>query len=177
LGAGNQQERLSTIEAKRWFLAGIIEGEGSLCVSIKEHKASKYGFFVDPEFYIYQHKKGISILKMAKEIFGTGRIYSKPGNENVMVFAITCRRSLKEKVIPFLEKYMIFSSKREEIRRFKEIVDALESKEHLRPEGMIRIVEKAYAMNSAGKGKKRGKSLKEIVERILRDHTPDTPKK
>ena len=94
-----------------------------------------------------------------------------------MVFAITCRRSLKEKVIPFLEKYMIFSSKKEEIRRFKEIIDALESKEHLRPEGMIRIVEKAYAMNSAGKGKKRSRSLKEIVERILRDHTPDTPKK
>src|ERR1700727_2635803 len=54
--ADNQQERLSVSEKKCWFLAGLIEGEGSLCVSIKNHKPSRFGYLVHPEFFIYQHK-------------------------------------------------------------------------------------------------------------------------
>jgi len=40
--AVNQQESLSTHEKQCWFLAGLIEGEGSLCISIKEHKPSRF---------------------------------------------------------------------------------------------------------------------------------------
>jgi hypothetical protein len=35
--AGNQQESLSSEEQRRWFLAGVIEGEGSWCVRIARH--------------------------------------------------------------------------------------------------------------------------------------------
>lgn len=176
MGGANQQERLSTAEAKKWFLAGFIEGEGSLCVSIKEHPSARFGYYVDPEFFIYQHKSGVALLKMAQEIFGTGRIAPKPGNEDVLVFSIVSRHSLKEKVIPFFEKYMVFSAKREIFQRFKEIVEAMEErKEHLTPEGLVRIVEKAYAMNPASKGKERKRPLQEVVGRILRGRTPDTP--
>lgn len=175
MGGANQQERLSIAEAKKWFLAGFIEGEGSLCVSIKEHPSARFGYYVDPEFFIYQHKSGIALLKMAQEIFGTGRIAPKPGNEEVLVFSIVSRRSLKEKVIPFFEKYMVFSAKRQVFERFKEIIEAMEGrKEHLTPEGLVRIVEKAYAMNPANKGKERKRPLQEVVDRILRGRTPDT---
>lgn len=176
MGGANQQERLSMAEAKKWFLAGFIEGEGSLCVSIKEHPNSKFGYLVDPEFFLYQHKSGVKLLEMAKEIFGTGRIAPKSGSEGVLVFSIVNRRSLKERVIPFFEKYMIFSTKRDVFRHFKEIVEAMEDrKEHLTPEGLARIVEKAYAMNPASKGKERKRPLHEVIERILRGRTPDTP--
>ncbi len=176
MGGANQQERLSMAEAKKWFLAGFIEGEGSLCVSIKEHPTSKFGYLVDPEFFLYQHRSGIKLLEMAKELFGTGRIAPKSGSEGVLVFSIVSRRSLKERVIPFFEKYMIFSTKRDVFERFKEIVEAMEErKEHLTPEGLARIVEKAYALNPASKGKERKRTLQEVVERILRGRTPDTP--
>jgi hypothetical protein len=176
MGGANQQERLSTTEAKRWFLAGFIEGEGSVCVSIKEHPAARFGYYVDPEFFIYQHKSGVALLKLAQEVFGSGRITPKPGSEDVLVYSITNRRTLKEKVIPFFEKYMIFSAKREVFQRFREIVEAMEDrKEHLTPEGLARIVEQAYAMNPASKGKERKRPLHEVVERILRGRTPDTP--
>ncbi|KUK26105.1 MAG: Homing endonuclease [Acetothermia bacterium 64_32] len=173
MGGANQQERLSNTEAARWFLAGLIEGEGSFAVSIKEHPTARYGFYVDPEFFIYQHKSGRRLLEMAKEIFGTGRIYPKPGNPEVLVFAITARRSLKEKVLPFVERYMVFSTKKKELQLFVEIVEALERKEHHSAFGLARIVEKAYALNPAGKGRERKRPLLEVLERILRGHTPD----
>ena len=175
MGGADQQERLSIAEAKKWFLAGCIEGEGSLCVSIKNHPGSKFGYLVDPEFFLYQHKSGIKMLELAREVFGTGRIIPKVGNEDVLVYSIASRRTLHEKVIPFFESYMIFSAKRDIFLRFKEIVEAMEyRKEHLTPEGLVRIVEKAYAMNPGSKGKERKRSLEEVIERILRGHTPDT---
>jgi len=174
MSAANQQERLSTTEAKNWFLAGVIEGEGSVCVSIKEHPTARFGYLVDPEFFLYQHRTGIKLLHLAQEVFGTGRISPKPGNESVLVYSIASRRSIEEKVLPFIDKYMVFSSKLPIYRRFKEIVEAMGRKEHWTPEGMARIVEKAYAMNPFGKGKERKRPLKEVTDRILRGHTPDS---
>ncbi len=173
LGAGNQQERLSQDEKLKWFLAGFIEGEGSVCVSIKAHPTAKYGFYVDPEFFLYQKGEGIKLLEFVKEMFGTGKIFPKQGNEQVLVYGIWCRRSLKEKVLPFLKKYMVFSPRQNKYRIFCEIVEALENKEHQSPEGLARIVEKAYALNPEAKGKQRKRELKEILSRILRGHTPD----
>jgi LAGLIDADG endonuclease len=171
----NQQERLSVQEAKKWYLAGCIEGEGSLCVSMKTHESSKFGFLVDPEFFLYQHYSGVKMLNLAQEIFGTGSIRPKVGNEDVLVFSIVSRKSLYERVIPFYEKYMCFSAKWEIFLRFKEIVIAMEErKEHRTPHGLVELVKKAYQMNPASKGKERKRPLNEVIDRILRGHTPDT---
>lgn len=178
MGGANQQERLSQSEQARWFLAGFIEGEGSVFVSIKHHETSRYGFYVDPEFHLVQHQSGLQILELAKNIFQCGRIFPKPGSENCLTYAISCRRSLWEKVVPFFETYVVpYSCKRQTFERFKEILECMNRKEHHNPEGLARIVEMAYAMNPAAKGKQRLRSLQDVRDRILRGHTPDTLEK
>ncbi len=175
MGGANQQERLSSTERARFFLAGFIEGEGALTVSIKAHPTARFGYYVDPEFFLYQHHSGRQLLELARATFQTGRIYPKPGNPEVLVYAITDRRSLREKVIPFFERYIVpYSCKRETFERFREILDMMDHQEHLTPDGLVRIVEKAYAMNPSGKGRQRSSSLAEVRERILRDHMPTT---
>jgi hypothetical protein len=174
MGGANQQERLEVTEEAKWFLAGFIEGEGSLLVSIKHHETSRYGYYVDPEFHLVQHRSGLPLLKLAQQVFGTGRIFPRPGSPNCYVYAIHCRRSLWEKVVPYFEKYVVpFSCKRETFYRFREILELMNQGEHRRPEGLARIVEKAYALNPAAKGKQRLRPLHEVISRILRDHTPD----
>jgi LAGLIDADG endonuclease len=176
VGAGNQQERLSHTEEAKHFLAGFIEGEGALCVSIKQHATSRFGYLVDPEFFLYQHESGRRVLELAREIFGTGAIVPKSGSPKVLVYVIHSQRSLVEKVIPFFERYVVpFSCKRATFERFREIVEMLERKEHLIAESLIRIVEKAYAMNPDSKGRQRLRTLEEVCERILRGHTPNIP--
>jgi LAGLIDADG DNA endonuclease family protein len=177
MGGANQQERLSYSEEARYFLAGFIEGEGALCVSIKQHPTSRFGFLVDPEFFLYQHTSGRRILELAREIFQTGRIFPKPGNPKVLVYSIVSRRSLFEKVVPFFERYVVpFSCKWEEtFERFREILEMMDRKEHLTSDGLVRIVEKAYAMNPYSKGRERLRPLHVVCERILRGHTPDIP--
>ena len=167
MNAVNQQERSLITEKHKYFLAGFVEGEGSFCVSIKKHHNSRFGYLVDPEFFIYQHVKGRKILEFAKQLFATGRIYPKPGNESVLVFAIDNRRSIVEKVIPFFDKYMILTAKNKEYGLFKEIVFSLENKKHLTKEGLIEMIKLTYQIEGKGKGRKR--SLEEVIGEILRD--------
>jgi LAGLIDADG DNA endonuclease family protein len=172
--AAYQQERLSFTEQQRWFLAGFIEGEGSVCVSIKEHSTTQFGYYVDPEFLLYQHRAYPELLELAKAMFGSGCIFPKQGNERVLVYAITSRKSIAERVVPFLRSYMAFSPRRPVYDRFCEIVEAMERKEHHTAQGMARIVEKAYALNPIAKGKARKRALQQVLDRILRDYTPDS---
>src|SRR5689334_5112853 len=140
MGAGNQQERLSLEDRKAWFVAGVIEGEGSLCISIKRHATARHGFLVDPEFFVYQHRNRRTLLELVREYFGTGRIHPKSGNTDVLVYAITSRRSISEKIIPFLDQYMIYSARRADILRYTEAMQLFEEGRHRTREGLIAIV-------------------------------------
>ena len=145
-----------------------------MCVSVKEHPTARFGYYVDPEFFIYQSRDNRTVLELAQRVFGTGRIRPKPGNDKVLVFSIENRRSLAEKVVPFLRRYMTFAGKKEDYERFCSLVEAMERREHHTPQGMARIVEQAYALNPGGKGRTRKRVLREITDRILRDYTPDS---
>jgi hypothetical protein len=169
--AGNQQESLSSGEQRRWFLAGVIEGEGSVYVGIKSHPTVPLGFFVQPGFSITQHRLRRSLLEMAKDEFEAGTIYPKPGNESVLVYSIHSRPAMARKVVPFLDQYMRYSARAEDFKRFKLVLDLFALGEHHRPAGLARIVEIAYAMNLNGKQRKR--PLQDVLDRILRGHTPD----
>jgi hypothetical protein len=169
--AENQQERLLAREQKCWFLAGLIEGEGSLCVSIKEHRLCRFGYLIDPEFFIYQHKNRRGLLELAGSVFETGRITPKHGHEDVLVYSIVSRRLIVNRVFPFYERYMAFSCKKRDFQLFRDIVMSMESKKHLDPHGLVDIVRKAYQMNLEGKQRKR--PIEEVLRRILRDYTPN----
>ena len=171
--AGNQQESLSSGEQRRWFLAGVIEGEGSVYVGIKAHPTVPLGFFVQPGFSITQHCIRRSLLEMAWDEFGAGTIHPKPGNESVLVYTIHSRPMLSRTVAPFLEKYMRFSARRDDFERFRLILDLFARGAHREAAGLALIVEIAYAMNLNGKQRKR--PLQDVLDRILRGHTPDAP--
>jgi len=127
---------------KKFFLAGLIEGEGTLTVVVRKRENLKFGISVDPEFYLYQHKKRKKLLELAKQIFGTGSIYSKHGSKNALVFAIRDRRTIHEKVIPFFERYVLpFGVKYNAMfPYYKELVELMMQKAHLRKDGIAKLL-------------------------------------
>jgi hypothetical protein len=172
--AGNQQERLSSKERRSWFLAGFVEGEGSVTVGIKKHPTQRFGYYFQPEFFIYQHRERRELLEMAQEYFGVGRIRPKPGNPDVLVFSVIPRASITAKVVPFLRDYMRYSARRADYEKFALVVDLMNGGRHREPEGLASIARLAYSMNM--RGKQRRLDLQVILDRILRGHTPDTLK-
>ncbi len=123
ISAGNQQESLSSEERRRWFLAGLVEGEGSVHLAIKRHPTASFGVYVQPEFFVYQHKLRRSLLEMTAEYFGTGRIRPKPGNPDVLVFSIISCPALVASVVPFLRGFMELSARTRDYELFCHAVE------------------------------------------------------
>jgi hypothetical protein len=109
---------------------------------------------------------------MVQEIFECGRIWPKPGNPDVLVFAINSRANISKHLLPFMRQYMKFSSRRSDMELFEDAMHLFERGLHRQPGGLATIVEIAYAMN--GEGKQRRRPIDEILDRILRGHTLNT---
>ncbi len=153
----------------RYYLAGFADGESSFSVSIKKLPTAKFGWVIDPEFQVYQHKENKIILEIFQRTLNCGKIHPKPGNPDILVYSVSNRKSLIEKVIPFFEKYKLLSNKWYDFLKFREIVKAMEKREHLTKEGFEKIVKIAFSMNKLGKQRKY--SIKEILLGFPRDHT------
>lgn len=136
-----------------YYLAGFVDGEGSFSVAIIEHPTQKLGWMINPCFQVYQHQKHRIILEVFQWVFKTGSIYRKSGIHPVLNFSIDSRRNIIEKVIPFFDHHPLIT-KGENYRKFRNIVMAMERKEHWEKDGFKRIVEIAYSMNQQGKGRK-----------------------
>lgn len=153
----------------KYFLAGFLEGEGSCCVSIKNRRDG-LGVKVDPEFNICQHINGIIHLIAFMNLFKTGNIRLKSGSPNIFVFKITNRKALKEKFVPYYKQYVLpyaCKQKKYNFNLFTILLDLLERKVHLTPEGIaFKILPLVYKMN-AQKGKRRKWDLEQLQEKIL----------
>ena len=89
----NQQERLSQITHLRSkkggydtyssFIAGFVEGEGSLWASINHVPRSRLGIQINVGFAVYQQEGGLALLRSLRDYFHTGRVYLKPGSRDV----------------------------------------------------------------------------------------------
>jgi hypothetical protein len=140
-----------------------------VCVSVKRHPTAAFGYFVQPEFFLYQHRNRRRLLEMAAEEFGSGTIFPKSGNEDVLVLKIGHRQVLRDAVVPFLQRYMRFSARVADYEIFAIAVDLVCQGRHRTRDGLVELVELAYTIN--GNGKNRRTPQNEILDRILRGHT------
>jgi hypothetical protein len=106
---------------------------------------------------------------MAAEEFGSGTIFPKPGNPDVLVLKITDRRVLRDTVVPFLQRYMRFSARVVDYEIFATVVDLVCQGRHRSIEGIVELVGLAYTIN--GNGKHRRVRQEVVLDRILRGHT------
>jgi hypothetical protein len=160
-GAGNQQGRPQELTPD--YVAGFVDGEGCFSVSIRPHPTVRYGSrsVIGPVFQIYQHYDDLDLLERFKEFFGCGRITSKGPKSNVMTYAVSGRHELESIIIPFFERHPLRSSKQGDFEKFRDVVLAMQRKEHLTRDGFVRIVKLAFSMN------KRGKQRRYTIEEIL----------
>ena len=151
------EELLKLFHGKRkylnYFIAGLVDGEGSFSVAIIRHPTQKFGWMINPVFQVYQHQKYRSILELCRFVFQTGSIYRKSGIHPVLNFSVDSRRNIIEKIIPFFDKYPLIT-KYKDYRKFREILMAMECKEHHSLKGFKRLVALAHTMNDQGKQRK-----------------------
>ena len=160
----NQQEKLETIG----WVVGFIDGEGCFSVSLHKNPTTRLGWQIMPEFVATQGEKSIKALERLQSFFGCGRIFVNRRydnhNGNLYRFCVRSFADLKERIIPFFQEHNLQTAKAYDFEIFSRIIKLMAKKEHLRKEGVKRIVALATKMNT----KKRKQLFQESSETIRR---------
>jgi hypothetical protein len=162
-GADNQQERLWNLG----WIVGFVDGEGCFSCPIFRNRVTRTGWQVQPSFTVVQSASSRDVLEEMARDFGCGTVCVNQRHDNhredLYRFRVSKFTDLRDVVVPFFQENPLRTSKRENFDKFVMVIDLMELRRHLDPEGIIEIAEIAQTMNH----RKPSEAL-----RILRDHTP-----
>lgn len=142
------------------YLIGFIEGEGCFYVSVVRSQETTSGWQVVHFFKVSQNPRGKAVLNVLQQRLDCGYIKangSQTSSDKSLAYVVRNILDLRDKVIPFLKGRLII--KQEDFSRFEKVVKIVSSKSHLKSEGMKRILDLAYQMNT----KQRKYTQKEIL--------------
>ena len=145
--ADNQQASGNKISND--YFAGFVDGEGCFYVGFSRRNDLPLKWQVITEFHLSQNPIGKNILKGFQKRLGCGYIkpnHPKNPNDKTWVLIIKRRESLREKLIPFFEEHPLHSGKKNEFIIFKEVLNVIEKKEHLKIEGFKKIVNLVFKL-------------------------------
>ncbi len=129
-------------------------------VSVVPSKETKTGWQVIYFLKISQNPVGKFVLEQIQKRLGCGYIKSnslKDLTDKSLAFVVRDLPSLRDKVIPFFEGKLVI--KKDAFEKFKSIIQIVDRKEHLKKEGLQKILDISYSMNTG----KRKFSKEEIL--------------
>ena len=131
-----------------YYLAGFTDGEGSFNVSFRPRKDYPVPWKISLSFNVSQ--KDRVILALFKRHLGCGTLRGRP--DGVWYYETTNLTALTQNVIPFFERFPFLSAKKKrDFGKFKQIVALVKEGEHLRADGIRRILKIREGMNDGGK--------------------------
>jgi LAGLIDADG DNA endonuclease family protein len=163
-GADNQQERLRVAG----WIVGFVDGEGCFSVPIQRNRKTTLGWQVQPQFVVVQAASSTSALEVIRDYFGCGTITVNVRKDNHREpqhrYVVRRIADLNEIIVPFFERFPLLTSKRENFRKFVEVLELMKQRRHLDPSGLLEIAAIVETMNRRPSA----------IRRILRDHMPAT---
>lgn len=128
-----------------WFITGFTDAEGSFVVSVLKSKTTKTGWYVNVRYKITLHIKDLEIIKSIQEFFaGKGNIVI---SKDTCTFRVDCLKDIIDIIIPHFDKYPLITQKLADYILFKEVVYIMNSKKHLKMEGLMEVLSFKAGMN------------------------------
>ena len=154
------------------YITGFVDGEGSFHIAFQRRPDLKFGWQTIPEFHISQNFTSRNVLEAIKNYFDCGHVKNNDAagkRDKTMVYVVRDRQDLLNKIIPFFERNLLHTEKRNDFQAFREVVLMLKNNQHSNLEGFRSIVELGYSMNAKGRYRKRNKE--EILESLTSSET------
>ncbi len=127
-------------------------------MAIYKDPRMKTGWKAIPEFHVSQRASSRAVLDALVTHFDCGYVkenHRTNPRDVTLVYVVRDRDDLLGKIIPFFRRYALATEKAKDFRLFAEVVERMDKGEHRTPDGMRRIVDRAYAMNGAGRYRQR----------------------
>ena len=147
------------------YLVGFVEGEGMFYIGVVPSKETKSGWQVIYFFKVSQNPIGKVVLDSLRKRLGCGYLKQNSKTDPTdKSLALVVRNflDLKMKVLPFFRDKLVI--KRRSFEIFEKVLLLIDQGKHLEKEGLSKIMDLAYAMNT---GKR--KLTKEYILEHYRD--------
>lgn len=128
------------------WVTGFSDAEANFYVRISQKKSMLTGWTVEPVFAIRLHHKDLNVLYLIQEFFGVGKVYHHPEVEEA-TFRVGSVKEL-DVIIKHFNMYPLLTQKLSDFILFKEVLEILKLKEHLKMEGILRIANIKASMNT-----------------------------
>ena len=128
-----------------WFITGLCDGESCFYVGIQRNNKSKLGWTVELIFTIALHNKDKGVLEQINNYFGVG--YITQHGKDTLQYRVKSIKDLKF-IIEHFENYPLITKKLSDFILFKLVFDLVITKEHLKIEGLNKIVDIRATLNT-----------------------------
>jgi hypothetical protein len=130
------------------YITGFIDGEGSFNIIISVDPTRTSGYRVVCEFHITQKYHSAEVLYAIKDYFNCGIIKVCSKQNKTLNYQINSFKDIHSKLIPFLDKNPLLTSKQLNYLTFKKAINMLINGEHLTIKGIEELKALAKEMNT-----------------------------
>ena len=149
------------------YLAGFLDGDGSIHIQLIPQAEYRYGFYLRVSVSFHQHRTGRKGLEWIKSQLKAGYIRDRAGD--MSDYIITSRPIIRD-LLNAIAPYAVF--KKQQVKQALEILDAIDqigSKE-----SFLAAAQKAESFSILNRSKKRTNNLQKLLD-TWNDRTGHTP--
>jgi hypothetical protein len=131
------------------YIIGFVEGEGMFYIGIVPSKETKSGWQVIYFFKVSQNPIGREVLGYLKKRLDCGYVKQNSKidrTDKSLAFVVRNLNDLDIKVLPFFRDKLII--KKKSFNTFEKVLSLVKQGKHLEKEGLEKIIDLAYAMNT-----------------------------
>ncbi len=128
-------------------------------IGIVRSPETKTGWQVVYFFKVSQNPRGRVVLEELQKRLGCGYIKANSLTDKTdqsLAFVVRDLPSLRDRIVPFFQDRLVI--KREAFEQFKQVLELVYLRQHLTKEGIVKIIEIAYEMNT-----KKRRVAKEVI--------------
>ncbi len=150
-----------TSPLSNYFIAGIIDGDGSFFITFLKNGEIK------PGFTICCDNATKSLLEsIQKQLQNIGSI--RLGSKNEWIYTVSGIKQINDVLIPFMDNNPIYSERALHYEKFKTVSLKLNNERPLTLDSKLKLVELCYDMNK--KGKRRDITKTQYIEILKNNH-------
>jgi hypothetical protein len=152
-----------------YYITGFVDGEGCFLINIVKRSDQILGFNVNLVFKLKLHSRDIELLKAIRNTLGQiGNITIR--KDSYVEFIVSSKKDI-EILIKHFESYPLLTQKWSDYQLFKQTFILIKNKEHLKMEGLNKIVSLKSVLNNG-----LSDNLKIAFPNIIPEIRPPAPK-
>lgn len=125
-----------------------MQADGSFGLHYVKSTRSKLGYVCQPQFRITQHERDLVLLKRIIFNLGCGGLVKPSLGRDRYDISVASLSNLKDIIVPFFTSHSLYGAKSLDFCCFCEGISIMEKKGHLNENGLNRLKQLAYSMNT-----------------------------